>query len=181
MKILGGKFKGRNIIVPPDIRPLSLRIKKACFDILRGEIEGKKVLDLFAGSGSLGIEAISQGASRAVFVDSNRRCVTAVKKNVLALDISLKVDINLKDAFSAVKDFFTYRNSFDIIFLDPPYGMGSVKKALQTLEGYDILTPSGYIVALGYWRDDFLRETDKFSIIVDKKYGQTLLLIYIKK
>jgi len=86
MKILGGKLRGRNIIVPSGIRPVSLRVKKSCFDILRGEIRGKRILDLFGGSGSLGIEALSQGAKEAIFLDSDRRCVAAIRKNLVSLD-----------------------------------------------------------------------------------------------
>ena len=180
MKISGGKFKGRNIIVPPNIRPVSLKVKKSCFDILKGEISGKRVLDLFAGSGSLGLEALSQGAGEAVFVDSNSKCVAAIRKNLSSLGFSFQEKVFLKDSASGIKDFFTYRENFDLIFLDPPYYQSLLTKTLQLLEVYDIVTPSGYIIAFCYAKDDFVQAGGRFSLIVNRKYGQTLLLIYRK-
>jgi len=181
MRIIGGKFKGRNIEAPKDIRPVSLLVRKACFDILGDEVKDKRVLDLFAGSGSLGIEALSRGSAKAEFVDSSGKSLRAVKKNISFLGIKTQALVYLKDAALAVKDFSTYKKCFDIVFLDPPYGSGSLTKALQALEEYDIVTPSGYVVAFCYWKDEFIRESSKFSIIVNKKYGQTLLLIYRKE
>jgi len=178
MRVLGGKFKGRNIIVPSGIRPVSLRVKKSCFDILKGEIQGKRVLDLFGGSGSLGIEALSQGAKEAIFLDSDRRCVAAIRKNLTSLGFNPQQKVILKDSASGIKDFFTYKESFDIIFLDPPYHSGLLTKALQLLEEYDIVTPSGYIVTFCYTKGDFVQARRGFSLIVEKKYGQTLFLVY---
>ena len=178
MRILSGRFKGRNIIVPSGIRPVSLRVRKSCFDILKGEIQGKRVLDLFGGSGSLGIEALSQGAEEAIFLDSNRRCVAAIRKNLAFLGLNPKEKVILKDSASGIKDFFTYKESFDIIFLDPPYHSGLLTKALQLLEEYDIVTPSGYIVTFCSTKDDFVQARRGFSLIVERKYGQTLFLVY---
>lgn len=180
MKILGGDFRSRDIIVPEGIRPVSLRVKKSCFDILRGEIEGKKVLDLFAGSGSLGIEAVSRGAERCVCVDYGKNCVAAIKKNFCSLDIKIQVRIYLKDVIAAIKYLFGHKEKFDIIFVDPPYYKGMLIKALQALEEYDILAFSGYIVAFCYVKDEFVKESSKFSLIMDRKYGQTQVLIYRK-
>lgn len=180
MRILGGKFKGKNIIVPSGIRPVSVRVKKSCFDILRSEIEGKKVLDLFSGSGSLGIEAFSLGAGGLTFVDSEKKCIIAIKKNILSLNIGSQANVYLKDSLAAVKDFFVYKESFDIVFLDPPYYKGMLTKTLQVMGEYDIVAPLGYIVAFCYLKDDFIEENSNFSLIVNRKHGQTLLLIYRK-
>jgi len=178
MRILGGKFKRRNIIVPSGIRPVSLRVKKSCFDILKGEIQDKRVLDLFGGSGSLGIEALSQGAKEAIFLDSDRRCVAVIRKNLTSLGLSPQQKVILKDSASGIKDFSTYKERFDIIFLDPPYHSGLLTKTLQLLEEYDIVSPSGYIVIFCYTKDDFVQARRGFSLIIEKKYGQTLFLIY---
>jgi 16S rRNA (guanine(966)-N(2))-methyltransferase RsmD len=181
MRILQGSLKGRTIRVPRDIRPVANIVKKACFDIMRGEIEGKRVLELFAGTGALGIEAISLGAKEAVFVDSERTSVAAVKDNLAGLGLSLNTKVYLKDAASAISDFRVYQEAFDLIFLDPPYYKGMLKSALQNLEEYDILTPHGYIISFCYVKDEYVSDSSKFSIIVEKKYGQTLLLIYKKR
>jgi 16S rRNA (guanine(966)-N(2))-methyltransferase RsmD len=180
MIILKGSLKGIRIGCPPHIRPVALMVKKACFDIFKEEIQGKRVLDLFAGSGSLGIEALSNGAKEAIFVDIRGDCVETIKKNVFLCKISPKTKIYLKDAFGAIKGFATHGEAFDLIFLDPPYHRGMLRKALQTLEEYDILTPLNYIVSLCSNKDDFVRNSKVFSLIVEKKYGQTLLLIYRK-
>jgi len=180
MKILEGEFKARNIVVPRGVRPVSLRVKKACFDILRGELEAKTILDLFAGSGSLGIEAISQGAAQATFVDFNPKCIAAVRRNISTFAIQSKSRSYIKKGLAAIKYFFAYKEKFDIIFLDPPYYKGLLRKTLQALEEYDILTPSGYVVAFCYHKDEILEQSEKFTIVVNKKYGQTIILIYKK-
>ncbi len=180
MKIFGGTLRGKNIIVPEGIRPVSLRVKKSCFDILRGEFDGSVILDLFAGSGSLGIEALSQGASRAIFIDADKKSVKAVNRNIAELGLEDKGKVHRKDGIEAIKDFSVYREKFNIIFLDPPYYKGMATKSLQALKEYDILTPSGYIVVFCYRNDDFLDSSEEFSLIVQRKYGQTFLLIYVK-
>ncbi len=180
MKVILGNLKGKSLAVPPGIRPMSNMVKKACFDILKDEVEGKRVLELFSGSGALGIESLSLGAREAVFIDIDRRCVSAIKKNIYSLDLSSKASVFLKDAISAINDFCVYREKFDIIFLDPPYNQGGLINALQSLSEYDILTLSGYIISFCYVKDEYLENSDKLSIILEKKYGQTLLLIYKK-
>ncbi len=180
MKILGGEFRSRNIIVPQGIRPVSLRVKKACFDILKGELEGKRVLDIFAGSGSLGLEAISRGAKDAVFIDSNPKCITAVRKNISSFAIDYKSRSYVKNSLQAIKNFSADSEKFDIIFVDPPYYRGEVRKTLQALQDYDILANSGYVIAFCYWKDEALEHSEKLTLIVNKKYGQTIILIYKK-
>jgi 16S rRNA (guanine(966)-N(2))-methyltransferase RsmD len=181
MRVILGSLKGREIKVPSGIRPVSNRVKKACFDILKEVIEGKRVLELFAGSGALGIEALSQGAKEAAFVDVKPECVRAIKENIFSLGISEKANVHLKDAASAINDFYVYKEKFDLIFLDPPYHEAKLINTLQKLEDYDILTPSGYIVCLCYIKDEYAKNSGKFSVILEKKYGQTLLLVYAKK
>jgi len=181
MRIILGSLKGRAIKVPSGIRPVSNKVKKACFDILGEVIEGKRVLELFAGSGALGIEALSLGAKEAAFVDVNQKCINAIKENIFSLGIAEKAKVYHKDAASAINDFNVYREKFDLIFLDPPYYEAKLINTLQNLEDYDILAPSGYIVSLCYIKDAHTKNSSKFSVILEKKYGQTLLLVYAKK
>ena len=180
MRISSGKFKGRNIIISPDIRPVSSKVKKACFDILGDEISGRKVLDLFAGSGSLGIEALSRGASGVVFIELNGKCTETIAKNTSILCPEYDFCVYQKDVFASIKDFRAKKEHFGVIFLDPPYYKGMFIKALQLLEGYDILSHSGYVIGFCYEKDHFLEGAKKFSLILNKKYGQTRLLIYRK-
>jgi 16S rRNA (guanine(966)-N(2))-methyltransferase RsmD len=181
MKILKGYLKGKNIISCSGIRPVSLRVKKACFDILEEELKEKSVLDLFAGSGGLGIEAISCGARKVVFVDIKRKCVEVIRKNLISLKILPKAEIYLKDAFNGIKKFFRENRKFEIIFVDPPYYKGMLRLTLQTLKEYDILAPYGLVVCFCYLKDNFFEEDDRFFLFLKRKFGQTLLLIYNKK
>ncbi|MBU2102667.1 MAG: RsmD family RNA methyltransferase, partial [Candidatus Omnitrophica bacterium] len=121
MRILRGEYKGRNLVAPRDIRPVSVLVRKACFDILSQEVSGRRVLDLFAGSGALGIEALSSGAQSAVFVDVQRPSIEALRRNLKILSIIGQASVFIKDAASAVKDFAAAGQHFDLIFLDPPY------------------------------------------------------------
>ncbi|MBU1112628.1 MAG: 16S rRNA (guanine(966)-N(2))-methyltransferase RsmD, partial [Candidatus Omnitrophica bacterium] len=147
MRILSGELKGRNILSLQGIRPVSERVRKSCFDILGSQVKDKKILDLFAGSGSLGFEAISRGGRECVFIDSQRRVLSVVEKNISCLGLELKTRAYLKDSFQAVKDFSMAKASFDLVFLDPPYYRGMLTKSLQQLGEYDIVSPSGYLVA----------------------------------
>lgn len=181
MRVILGSLKGRPLKVPQGIRPVSNLVKKACFDILSDVIEGKRVLELFAGSGALGIEALSLGAKEASFVDVERKSVAAIKENIASLGIAEKTKVYVKDAASAINDFYVYREKFDIIFLDPPYYEAKLINTLQNLDDYDILAPSGYIVSLCYIKDEHIKSSKVFSVILEKKYGQTLLLVYTRK
>ena len=120
MKVLKGSLRGRNIIAPPKIRPVMVAVRKACFDILREEIRGKKILDLFAGSGALGIEALSLGVADATFIDIKKKCIETIKKNLTLFKLASKAHLYLKDARGKVKDLSRQGETFDIIFLDPP-------------------------------------------------------------
>ncbi|MEM7816402.1 MAG: 16S rRNA (guanine(966)-N(2))-methyltransferase RsmD [Candidatus Aenigmatarchaeota archaeon] len=180
MKVLKGEFSRTNLVVPSNTRPVSLLVKKACFDILREDIEGKKVLDLFAGSGALGIEALSRKAEEASFVDIKKSAISAIKKNLSFCKASLRAKIYFKDAFRAIKDFFIKKESFDLIFVDPPYHKGFLRKALQVLDEYDILSPSGYIIGFCDHKEN-LPKLIYLNLIFKKKYGQSLLLIYCKE
>ena len=148
---------------------------------MRGEIEGKTVLDLFAGSGSLGIEAISNGAKEATFIDLAKRAILAIKRNISSLKIEDVTMAKLANSLDIIRDFSVYKKQFDLVFLDPPYHGQDLIKALQMLGEYDILARSGYVIAFCYLKDDFIEESGNISLILKKKYGQTIVLIYKKQ
>ena len=167
--------------MPSSIRPASFRMKKSVFDILRGEIKDKVVLDLFGGSGALGIETLSLGAKKAVFVDISKACVSAIVKNISVIKKIPYCSVFLKDSLGAIKSFSRKNVLFDIVFVDPPYYKGMVKKTLKALDEYDILAPSGYIVILCYRSDEFSNIYTRGSLIYDKVYGQSRVSIYVKE
>jgi 16S rRNA (guanine(966)-N(2))-methyltransferase RsmD len=152
------------------------RIKKVLHSVLKDEIRGKTVLDLFAGSGSVGIEALSWGAERAVFVDIKKPNLDIVRKNLSSLGLLGSSELYLKDASLACQDFFEKKRRFDFIFMDPPYYKGLLTKTLKTLGAYDIVEPSGFVVSLGFRRES--PQNQAFSCVFNRVYGDRLVKIF---
>jgi|SRR5690606_3395869 len=120
LKIIGGRLKNRNIKVPESARPVTTRVKTTIFDIISEIVEGARVLDLFAGSGNLGIEALSRGAEFAVFVDHNKESTRLIKENLKSLNLEEEGEVILADYKGYLKKS---GDVFDIIFLDPPFNL----------------------------------------------------------
>lgn len=120
MRVITGIARGRRLNAPEglDVRPTTDKVKEAVFSAIQFEIEGAYVLDLFAGSGQMGIEAISRGASRAVFVDSSQRAIRCINENIRAVKFERQSEVISRDSYDYIK---LTRNMFDIIILDPPY------------------------------------------------------------
>ncbi|HPN89128.1 MAG TPA: 16S rRNA (guanine(966)-N(2))-methyltransferase RsmD [Candidatus Omnitrophota bacterium] len=184
MKILGGKFKNRNFFMPKDIRPTQNIVRKALFDILGQELTGLTFLDLFSGSGAIGIEAISRGAQKTVFVEKDIRNFDVLQQNIKLLPIEMEEQGLLPyvlfntDAFMAIKMFAHKSEKFDIIFFDPPYGDAFGKKLLKTIEAYDILHPNSVIVAEHLRREILPDKEGRIYLFKQKKYGNTVLSFY---
>jgi len=180
MKISRGTHKGRNIKTPEEIRPVSLKVKESCFNIIKDIVPDAAVLDLFAGSGALGFEAISCGAKSVVFVDHAKASLEVVSENITALGLELKAKTIYGDALERIKDFKIRNQAFDLIFLDPPYYQGILNKTLQRIVEYDIVSDFGFLVAFCYESDEFLDKYGYFSLILKKEYGQNRVLVYEK-
>ena len=180
MKISRGLYKGRNINTPEEIRPVSLKVKASCFNIIKDIVPDAAVLDLFAGSGALGFEAISCGAKSVVFIDHSKTTLEVVSENITALGLELAAKTIYGDALERIKDFKARNQAFDLIFLDPPYYQGILNKTLQRIAEYDIVSDFGFLVAFCYASDEFCNEYGVFSLILQKKYGQNRVLIYEK-
>lgn len=142
MRVITGQCRGRRLLEPTgkDVRPTTDQVKEAMFNIIQFDVEGRKVLDLFAGTGQLGIEALSRGAADCLFVDSARDSVRLVQENLRRCDLSARV---LQcDAFGILKS----GEKFDLIFLDPPYGSGLETKAVEAVKEFDILSRGGIMI-----------------------------------
>ncbi len=185
MKIITGKYRNRNIFMPKDIRPTQNICRKAIFDILGHDWEGITFLELFAGSGAVGIEAISCGAQRVVMVEKSMYCIEVIDENIKKLGIEygeVNFEVVQADAFSFIKQSSRDKDIYDIVFLDPPYGQGLAKKALKTLCGYDILHPNSFIVVQCDKKEDLSGDFEEsLSLIKQKKYGASKLTIYQQK
>ena len=179
MRINSGKYKGRVIHMPKAIRPTQDKVRKALFDIL-GDIEGLSFLELFAGSGAVGFEALSRGVSDLVLVEYNRDCLLAIRKNIESLKARSCV-LYEGEAVKAIDTLQKNNKRFDIIFLDPPYYKDMSKKILQMLGACDILARNGFVVAQHFKKEELPRESGKLVLVKESKYGDTLLSFFQEK
>lgn len=184
MKILGGQLRGRNFYMPKHIRCTQNVARKAVFDILGQDLAGKTFLDLFAGSGAMGLEAHSRGAKEVVFVEKDPVCVKTIKENIETLSLvsarntEQTLDLIAEDSFFMVKDFSRQNKAFDIIYADPPYTHDLAKKALKTLGGYVIFQPNLTVVIQHDKREILSESEGKLCRYRQKTYGGTVLDFY---
>ena len=148
MRIIAGTLKSRRLFFPKTIktRPVTDRSKETIFNILGSKTEAVSVLDLFAGSGSLGIEALSRGALVVYFVDHASICCSCIDRNLVMLGLKSKGYVLKTDISDALKKLKKWGKKFDLIFLDPPHNKGFIKKTLHQLDSSDIVTTFGIIV-----------------------------------
>ncbi len=184
MRIIAGEYRSRKINMPKDagVRPTKDRIREALFNIMSPVIKDAVVLDLFAGSGAFGLEAISRGAERAVFVDVSAGCIETIKSNISALGIgSQKVDVVKGDAMRTLSGLERRGELFDIVLADPPYYEDMVKKCLIKLDAYAILTQN-CIVVCEHHRNDALPEGLKnLTLFRTATYGDIDLSFYKRR
>ena len=187
MKIIGGKFKNRNFYMPKKIRPTQSVVRKAIFDILGQDIEGKEVLDLFAGSGAMGLEALSRGAQKVILVEKDPQCIDVLEQNMRLFGVSRGTrnragyELFNLDSFAAVKLLHSQNQKFDFIYIDPPYRQDMGKKALKRLGACDILHPN-CVVAVEHHSKDFLPPESIFlSLFKQRTYGTTRVSFYKKR
>lgn len=178
MNIIGGIYKGRVIDMPrgDDIRPTSNKVREALFSILGGKVPEADVLDLFAGSGSLGLEALSRGAQSAVFVENNAKCAAVIRRNINSLEVSGKAKVIQLNVPQAIKKIS--KSKFDLIFMDPPYFKDWVKKILIIISQYDILRGLGLCVFEHHKKEMVPEEAEGLVRFRQTRYGDTVLSFY---
>lgn len=180
MRVGGGEAKGRKIRTPRGrtARPTSDRVKKTIFDILGPRVIGARVLDLFAGSGALGIEALSRGASRAMFVESDPGAVRIIRENIDHCQVGLCAEIFKGRADTALRTMRRAGMLFDFIFVDPPYDLGMAGGALELLSRGGVLE-EGACIVVEWSRDERLAPAET-SLIVEKEreFGRTIITFY---
>jgi len=182
MRIIGGEYKGRRISMPRGIRPTRDNVREAIFNVIASDIRGSRVLNLFAGSGAFGIEAISRGASYALFVDNSSSATSVIRRNLksLGLQHAARAGVITKDARLALRSLSNSREIFDIVFLDPPYYKGWVRKCLKYLYLYDILTQPNLIIAEHFKKDRLPDQPEGLKLRRRLSYGDTAISIYGK-
>lgn len=180
MKIISGIYKGRKLegFDIDGTRPTMDRVKESLFGMIQDYVKESTVLDLFSGSGNLGIEALSQGAKQSFLVDYNKKAYYTIKRNVQNIGIENVSVFNL-DYKKALNHFFTENIKFDLIFLDPPYKTDYIEKSLELISEYDSLRQNGLIVCESDNLDKIIF-TDEFEAIKEKKYGDKYIVLLRK-
>lgn len=178
MRIISGRKRGHKLLEfeGDDVRPTTDRVKESVFNLIQRFVPDAVCLDMFAGSGALGFEAISRGAEKAVCIDSDKRSIDIIKKNALSLGFLEDCDIVHMSCFDYVE---RTTEKFDIVFLDPPYNKNFIEPVLDALIKNDVLNEDGIIV-LESDGTDFHGEFEGLDIYRQRKYGRTYITIYKK-
>ena len=179
MRVITGSARGVVLKTPDGLhtRPTSDRVKEALFSIIQFDIPNAKVLDLFGGTGQLGIEALSRGAKNAIFVDEREDACSLIKENLRRTKLAQNATVLRSDYMSYLK---RCREQFDIIFLDPPYAEVFLENSLKLITEIDILRDSGIIVTERPLGKDLPWIFEGYTRSKDYKYGNTLLTLYRK-
>ena len=173
MRIVSGRFKGRRLasFKGMDIRPTSDKVREAIFNILPREFPFKRALDLFAGTGAMGLEALSRGALEATFVDSGAEAISVIRKNMESCGAEARV---FKSSVQAsLKQFSRKGEEFDLIIIDPPYSSTLLSEALEAIDRDALLAPGGVIVAETTKRAPLEAELRGLELFDERRYGDT--------
>jgi 16S rRNA (guanine966-N2)-methyltransferase len=185
MRIVAGAWRGRTLVAPPGsaTRPTADRVRQALFDMLmhaewggRAVIEDAVVLDVFAGTGALGLEALSRGAVRVCFIENDAAALKALRANIVACKAEDRADVLTADALALSRSFAGQRYQAGLVFLDPPYGQGLVPRAIAHLRQAGHIAPNALIVAeigrLETWAPDE-------KLLADRQHGAARMVVFL--
>ena len=177
MRIISGEFRSRRLAFPKSkkTRPMTDRAKEVIFGILGETVAGAQVLDLFAGSGSMGLEALSRGANHVTFVEKGDWAQKPLKKNLTSLGLEKKATLFNEDVFRCLRKLQKRGETFTLIFLDPPYNEGLVQKALNELVHSDIVTPLTQLIVHRSRQEKLPETLQRLKVLREKQIGQACL------
>ena len=180
MRIITGTARGRKLKELPgmETRPTTDRVKEGLFNIVQFDVEGRRVLDLFAGTGQLGIEALSRGAAKAVFVDARKDAAQIVRENLETTGLVDKARVTQGDSIAFL---CSCREKFDLAFLDPPYATDLLDKALSKMAEIDIMTENGIIVCESSIEKLMPELSAPYEKGKDYRYGKIKLTLYRRR
>lgn len=180
MRIIAGEFKGRRLKSPRgmDTRPTTDRVRESVFAILGDVVAGARVLDAFAGTGAMGLEALSRGASYAVFVDASPAAAKVVRENVEACGAGDMSEILRMDVRRALSLLARGSRKFDLAFVDPPYMSGLAQRTLADLDELKIMDSMALAVVEHSRREEIPAEVGGFSLVRRERYGDTMVSFY---
>lgn len=175
MRVITGTARGRVLksLEGEDVRPTTDRVKEAIFSIIQFEVEGSRVLDLFAGSGQLGIEALSRGAAYATFTDMSKDSIDVIKANLISAKLTANCAVLQTEATTFLRN---NKSVFDIIFMDPPYSKGILQKTLPL--AVDNISDGGVIICEHPYGEEMPEQVGRFSVYRNYKYGKIGVTVY---
>ena len=178
MRVIAGEAKGRRLFSVPgqSTRPITDRVKTSLFNILAGQVEEARFLDLFAGTGGVGIEALSRGASEAVFVERDERALATIRRNLEVTRLAAHGRVVRNDVFKFIAGYSG--EPFDIIHVAPPQYQGLWARTLCALDGSAVIGPGALIVAQIYPKEYEPLELARLALSDQRKYGSTMLCFY---
>ena len=177
MRIIGGRSKGRVLASPKGqaIRPTSDRVKESLFNILQDKMGEKIVLDLFAGTGNLGIEALSRGAKKVIFVEKERQALALIQRNLIQFGLEGRSEILPRDASRAIGILNQRRERFDLILMDPPHEKGLIQKTLLKLNSHKIYHKDSILVIEHNRREPLPQTLEGWNLIRQRRTGDTVI------
>lgn len=181
MRVISGQARGLKLKTPEGLatRPTTDRIKESLFNIIAGDIPESDFLDLFGGSGGIGIEALSRGAASAVFVDQSQESIDVIKYNLDRARLSERAEVIRGNALSVISSLGARGRRFDIIYMDPPYSMGLAQAALEAVYSLRLLKPHGFI-AVEQANTEPPVEAEGFTVSRIKDYGRTTRITFLR-
>ena len=178
MRIIAGESKGRKLKIPEGIRPTQDKVRESIFNVLADKVLDATILDLFAGSGSFGFEALSRGADEVTFVETNPMVINVLTENINMLGYKEKTRVIRADAIKTLQNLESDSQRPDIVFADPPYNMkgdtGVVRKALQALLAPNIVAPEGTVV-IELASEQDLTGVPGWGLVKERSYGGSCL------
>ena len=183
VRIIAGTAKGIRLKTPKGMntRPTADRVKESVFGILGVALIDAEVLDLFAGTGNLGLEALSRGAAAATMVDKNIQSVKIMLENAILTDLARAAVICREDVMAALRRLQTTGKSFDLIFCDPPYNLGLAPKVLRELDAIDVLRAGGVFILEHSRHEKLPEELKRIVAYRSEFYGETVVSFFIKQ
>ena len=180
MRIITGRAKGIRLktLDGDSTRPTAERVKEAVFSMLQGDMDNRKVLDLFAGSGQMGLEAVSRGAAHATMIDNSLSAVKIISENAQKTKLDQYCTIKKEEALTFLR--FSKGEKYDIVFLDPPYAAKFYRPALEAMLRYDVLKSTSMIVCESDTEDIFDNDetlSSSFNVIKQSRYGRVFITI----
>lgn len=180
MRINSGEFKYRKIEIPEGIRPTTEKVREAVFSMLTGNVDGAEVLDLFAGSGGLGLEALSRGAEKCFFNEADRKNFAVMKGNIDNCGAGPRCICYNKDFRRALASLASSGQKIDIAFIDPPYRSGYYEEVFDLLNEYDLIKPDGFVIAEHLYDNGLLDSYGNLTRIKKKKYGTIGVDVFVR-